>query len=307
MQIQGKHRWLLATLAVSIALAGVACSDRRAAGEPPTEEAVALIAPVESPVVESPMMAEPPPPPVDVGMVGGADQVKGLSNRNGSQLAYQHDVTVRIGPSSVAGNLARTREACVAQKFGQCEVLGEQLEAGEVPSGQLSMRAVPDAVSPLVGMAANGGKVAERRTSAEDLAEAVRDNGLRRKRLELQHAKLSEILSRRDAKVADLLTVTQRLAEIEAEMQQAEQEAAQQQRRITTNRLTVHFEAEMPAISIDQPSQIGQALRGLTRTWDASIAFLITTLVGGLLPVLLLLGFAVWLLLKLRRRRSARA
>jgi hypothetical protein len=32
MQIQGKHRWLLATLAVSIALAGVAWSDRRAAG-----------------------------------------------------------------------------------------------------------------------------------------------------------------------------------------------------------------------------------------------------------------------------------
>jgi hypothetical protein len=218
--------------------------------------------------------------------------VAGTRNQNGSQLAYEHDVRVRLEAARIAKNLGATRDACMSEKFGECSLLSEDLGAGEQPTGELKMRAVPDAVAKLVGLASEGGSIAQRSTRAEDLAEAVRDNGLRRKRLELQHGKLAEILERRDLKAEDLFTITERMAQLEAELGAAEQEAAQQQRRIATNLLTIHFETTDITV---ESSRIGQALRVMTSTWDGSVASLIT-IVGALLPfaLLALLGAAIW-------------
>ncbi len=233
--------------------------------------------------------------------VAAADSgVAGTRNQNGSQLAYEHEVRIRLEAAQIAKNLGAARDACMSQKFGQCSLLGENLGAGEEPTGELQMRAVPDAIAGLVGLASKGGSVAQRSTRAEDLADAVRDNGMRRKRLELQHAKLSEILERRDLKAADLFDVTERMAQIESELNAAEQEAAQQQRRINTNLLTIHFES---ANITAESSQIGQALRNMTSTWDTSVAALIS-IVGALLPFALLSGLVVLLWRAVARRRK---
>jgi hypothetical protein len=185
-------------------------------------------------------------------------------------------------------------------------VLGEQLSAGEFPSGQLVMRAAPEAVGGLVGLAADGGEVAQRSTHAEDLAQAVADNGLRRKRLELQHAKLSEIMARRDAKVDDLIGLSDRLASIEAELHAAEQEAATQQRRIATNLLTLNFQAENVAVAMptETHTRVGEALRNLTSNWDTVAAGLVTLLLGAGLPFAMLAAGA-WLLVRRLRRKPA--
>jgi hypothetical protein len=241
------------------------------------------------------------------GLVGEPD-VKGLANHNGSQLAYEHDVHVRLAADQVAGNLGRVRDACNAQKFGACDVLGEQLTAGDLPTGELQMRAAPEAIAGLVQAAATGGSISQRSTQAEDLADAVRDNGMRRKRLELQHAKLVEILQTRKGSIDELVDLTERLAQLEAELGDAEQDAAQQQRRIATNKLSLHFETDSVAIATAEPtSQIGMALRGLTDTWDAIIAWMINAFVGALLPFALVFGSAAWLLVKLLRRQRRQA
>jgi hypothetical protein len=293
------RRWTLAA-AIAIALFGSACYKRSGGAEP-------LSADESAPA----MMMEVPPPPAKAllrspGMPGGG-AMQGGENRNGSQLAYEHNVLVKLAAARVADNLARTREACTTQKFGACDLLGEKLEAGDYPAGQLQMRAVPAAIGPLVQLAADGGEVAQRSTTAEDLAEAVRDNGLRRKRLELQHAKLSEIMTRRDAKVEDLVALSDRLAQIEAELQTAEQEGAQQQRRIRTNLLTVDFHSDIVAVAAEEHTRIGEALRGLTTVWDTTVAGLITIVLGALLPFALVIGGLVWLVVAARRRRRARA
>ncbi|MEO8162077.1 MAG: DUF4349 domain-containing protein, partial [Arenimonas sp.] len=235
---------LVALFALAVALLGAACSSKDQAAEP--------------------AMAGAPAPTSDESRAvssGGGDDELGRANRNGSQLAYEHDVHVRLEAGRIAGNLAHVREACAAQKLGQCDVLAEELGAGEVPTGLLSLRAAPAAIGGLVKLAADGGSVAQRSTHAEDLADAVADNGLRRKRLELQHAKLSEIVERRDIKVDELIGLTERLAQIEAELHSAEQENSQQQRRIQTNLLTIHFEAV--GVSAES-SRIGESLRGLS-------------------------------------------
>ena len=294
-------RALALTLAIAAVLAGAACS-HKAEDAPPVAD---MVAPQES-AAEAPELASKATRAMDSGGAVAGNEVQGLANRNGSQLAYAHDVQIRLAATRVAANLAKAREACTTQKLGPCDVLGEQLTAGEFPSGQLVMRAAPEAVGGLVGLAADGGEVAQRSTHAEDLAQAVADNGLRRKRLELQHAKLSEIMARRDAKVEDLIGLSDRLATIEAELHAAEQEAAQQQRRIATNLLTLNFQAENVAVAMpaETHTRIGEAFRNLTSIWDTVGAGLVTLLLGAGLPLAVGIAGLWWVLRRLRGRKA---
>jgi Domain of unknown function (DUF4349) len=232
-----------------------------------------------------------------------APSVQGQDNRAGSQLAYEHDVTIWSGGKDIATRIGKVRAACMAERFGACSVLGEDQTAGDSPSGTLKLRAIPAAIEPLVGVAAEGAEVGQRSTSAEDLADAVRDNGLRKARLESQHAKLAEIMARRDIKVEDLIALSHQQAAIEAELQGVEQDAAQQQRRIRTNLLTLHFNAQ--GVTIAEASATRRAVGNLGGIWDSSLGILIT-IVGAVLPFALFAG-VVWAVVRwvVRRRRRA--
>ncbi|GAB2494819.1 DUF4349 domain-containing protein [Arenimonas alkanexedens] len=231
-----------------------------------------------------------------------ADGLVGQANAPGNFLAYAHEASVRMSAGDIAGRVAEVRTACMAARYGTCTVLGEQQSSGQWPGGLLQMRAEPKAVEPLVAMAAEGGELAQRSTQAEDLADAVRDNGLRQQRLRIQHERLSEFLSRRDIKAEDLIALSNQLAQIEAELQASEQEAAQQQRRLRTNLLTLRFESSQVTAA---SSDVGEALRSSLSVLDASVAVLVTVVVA-VLPfavLLLVMGWAVRALLR-RRRRS---
>jgi hypothetical protein len=298
MHAATRHHALTAAIAVALALAGAACSQSGsstsvAKAEYAATDAVAAAA--ES--APAATLARAPDG-------GGVEVVKGLANHNGSQLAYAHDIRVRLAADKLAASLGKARDACTAQAFGPCDVLNENLQAGDYPSGDLQMRAAPSAIAGLVKAASEGGTIAQRSTSAEDLAAAVRDNGLRRKRLELQHAKLTEILERGHGDMDQLVGITERLAALEAELGAAEQESAQQQRRIATNLLSLHFEAENVSVATVASSRIGDAFRGLTSTWDTIIAWMVSVILGAVLPFAVVLGAAGWLALKLLRRRQ---
>jgi hypothetical protein len=295
-----RHHSLAAAIAIALALAGAACSksgDGVSAAKAEYAAADAVASAAES---------APAPALARAQLGGGVEEVKGMANHNGSQLAYAHEVRVRLAADKLAASLGKARDACVAQSFGPCDVLNENLQAGDYPSGELQVRAAPSAVAGLVKVASEGGTIAQRSTSAEDLAAAVRDNGLRRKRLELQHAKLTEILAQGHGNMDQLMEITDRLAEIEAQLGQADQEAAQQQRRIATNLLSLHFEAENVSVATVASSRIGEAFRGLTSTWDAIGAWMVSALLGALLPFLLVFGCIAWLAMKLIRRAAPR-
>lgn len=298
-------RWpraIALSLAISTALLGAACSQHTSspAGAGKMAEAAAVATDAAAP-------ASPEAQALARSGNGGADAVAGLANRNGSQLAYELDVRVRLPAARVADNLTKVREACASQAYGPCDVLGENLQAGDFPNGTLELRAAPAAVGALVKSAAEGGALAQRSSRAEDLAPAVRDNGMRRKRLELQHAKLMEVAQRRDLKVEELMVLTERLAMLEAELHGAEQEAGVQQARIATNRLTLHFDAENVAVASETSTRIGEALRGLTGTWDQIGAWMISVFVGALLPIGVVFGFLAWLVVRVVRARQVRA
>ena len=272
--------WAVATVLV---VAGCHQAGDSAAGMPHAEMAAAPIA----------MSA------ADAGRGG----LVGQQNPEGSFLAYVHQATVRTDAAQIGTRVDAVRAACMDQRFGQCTVLNESQQAGEWPSGSLQLRAEPKAIGPLVDIAADGAELSARSTLAEDLADAVRDNGLRRTRLEKQHARLLEFLGRSDLDADALVALTGQLAQIESELQFAEQEAAQQQRRIRTNLLTLNFQSSGVTV---ESSDLRQAFRNGLDVLDTSTAVLVTLLFG--LAPFAVVGFVAFLVIRglVRRRRRRR-
>jgi hypothetical protein len=216
---------------------------------------------------------------------------KALQAPEGTFLAYEHDVSVRLPGADIAKHVAAVRDACQQQRFGDCAVLHISEEGDPSPEGEITVRSAPAAVEPLIKLAGESGEIASRSSSAEDLAQQVADTGRTRARLENEHARLLEYQRRGDLKMADLLTLSQRLAEIEGGLQQASQEAAQQKRRIDTQRLTINFSA----VGTEQRrSELGQALSETGEIFTGSVALLIR-FIAGVLPPAILLAVLVWL------------
>lgn len=229
----------------------------------------------------------------------GTRAVAGMENAPGQFLAYEHDVRIRLPESELAARVAQVRDACQSGARGECTVLGEEVNAGEWPSASLTLRVVPTGVEPLVAMAAAEGKIAQRSTRAEDLAEAVRDTGMREQRLRVQHDRLSELAGRKDASAEDLILLSRELATIESELQQVQQESAQQQRRVRTNLLTIGFQSDRVTAA---SSQLAQAFGEALDVLDRSAAVLVVVLVA-LLPFLLVGGILFLVIRRLWRRR----
>lgn len=221
----------------------------------------------------------------------------------GVLLAYEHRVQVRLPGECIATQMQAVRAACDLGKFGACAVLDMSQSGGDFPSAMLQLRVVPAGVEPLVALAGKGEEISDRSIQADDLATAVRDNAMLRDRLQREHARLLEFQQRQDLKIADVLTLSNRIAELEAQLQGAQQEAAQQQRRISTQLVTFDFETTRSQAS---RSEIGEAFRDFGGIVAAVIAFLIRAF-AVLLPLLAVLLPLVWLIRRtLRNRRKAR-
>lgn len=167
--------------------------------------------------------------------------VAGLASKAGGFLAYTHTVGFEVDPDSIARRIAALQSACTDERFGACSVLELESTSGRAARGSIAMRVVPAAVEELVKLGADGTEVASRRTSAEDLADAVADVTDSRDLLTRQRAKLLEFSERKDLAVTDLITLSENLAAIDARLQSLAQDAAQQRRRIESNHLTINF------------------------------------------------------------------
>ncbi|MBW8810407.1 MAG: DUF4349 domain-containing protein [Lysobacter sp.] len=217
----------------------------------------------------------------------------------GVLLAYEHQIRIRMPGEHIAARASEVQAACNAGKFGACAVLGMSQSGGDDPSATLQVRVVPDGVDKLIGLAGKGEEIAERSIQAEDLATAVRDNSMRQDRLRKEHARLLEFQDRKDLKIADVMTLSSRIAEIESQLQAAEQEAAQQQRRISTQLVTLTFQTTRAQ---ENTGEVGEAFKDIGGIVTGTIAFLIRAF-AALLPVALVLTVLVLLIRRIRRAR----
>ncbi|HIE5097826.1 DUF4349 domain-containing protein [Stenotrophomonas maltophilia] len=233
----------------------------------------------------------------------GGSAEAAVASPEGAFLAYEHDVQVQLDAAQIAPRIQQVAQACQSAKFGDCAVLQvDQRSSGDQPSGEVKVRIAPKGTEPLIAMAGAGGTLQSRNTRAEDLAQQVADTALTRARLEKEHARLLSYQDRKDLKIEDLMAITTRLSEIEAGVEQASKEAAQQRRRIDTQLLTIHFDTTSGQRS---RSEIGEALSESGSILSTSIAFLIRA-AAALLPVGVLAVIVAWGVRALWRRRRRR-
>lgn len=217
-------------------------------------------------------------------------------------LAYEHTVAIVLPGEDIPARIDAMQQACFSQSVGECEVLDVHQQGGEHPSGSIRMRVAPKGVDLLVHQASGGGEIAERTTSAQDLAEAVAQNTQRRTRLENEHARLLEFQAKPNVSLEDMLKLSERLADVEAQLDTTHQEAAQHQRRIAYPLLTVAFRPQGVEVG---GSAIGEAVRDSVEIASVSTAGMIR-LLAGMLPVAAVAWLA-WMAWRfLRRRRVAR-
>ena len=203
-----------------------------------------------------------------------------------ASLAYEHSARIELQAGRIEARLQAVREACTGKRFGDCVVLNVQQEGGEHASASLGMRLAPAGVEPMIALAGAGARLGSRSTQAEDLAVVVRDNTLAQDRLRKELARLQEFQQRRDLRVADMIALSQRMAEAEAELQAAEQQGAQHRRRIDTQLLTLHFQ---PPGSEAGRNEIGEALRDFGGILSMGTAWLIRA-AALLIPLVLVIG-----------------
>ncbi|MCF7752521.1 DUF4349 domain-containing protein [Bacillus subtilis subsp. subtilis] len=232
----------------------------------------------------------------------GAGGAGAVASPEGASLAYEHDVDIQLDAARIGPRVKDIADACQAARFGDCAVLQVGQQGGEYPTGSIRVRIAPKGVEPIIGLAGQGGEVSSRNTHAEDLAQQVADTALTKARLQKEHARLLAYQDGKDVKMADLLVITQRLSEIEAGVEQANKEGAQQRRRIDTQLITMQFHTPSGQRS---RSEIGEALRESGAILTSSVAFVIRA-VAALLPVTLVLWLFGWIGLTLWRRRQRR-
>jgi hypothetical protein len=228
-------------------------------------------------------------------------RISGEQAKAGAQLAYEHRITLQLPTEAIAPRLAAAREACEAARYGECNVLRLEQSPG---LGSITVRIVPAGVEPLVALAAQGGEIGERQTTAEDLAGAVADNQRQQQRLKAQQQRLDELAARKDINVGDLIALSREQASVENQLQELEQQAAGQQRRIATNLLTLNLQ---PTGGRARSSRLHDALGHMLDQFTDGIGSALDALSYGL--PFLILGFPllllwVWLWRRFVRRRS---
>jgi hypothetical protein len=149
-----------------------------------------------------------------------------------------------------------------------------------------------------------GGEITSRATSAEDLAQAIADNTLRRARLENEHKRLLEFQDKPNVKLEEMLRLSERMAEVEAQLDVAQQSQAQMKRRVDTHLLTLRFS---PTGVEEGGSEIGNALRDSGGIFAGVTAGLIRA-AAGLIPIAIV-AWVSWLVvrrvLRARKRKPA--
>ena len=204
-------------------------------------------------------------------------------------LAYEHNASIELDADQIAARLQQARDACTGKRFGDCVILSVQQEGGEHASASLGMRLAPAGVEPMIALAGAGARLGSRSTQAEDLAVVVRDNSLAQDRLRKELARLQEFQQRRDLAVADMIALSQRMAEAEAQLQAAKQLGAQHRRRIDTQLLTLQFQ---PPGGEAGRNEIVRAMRDFGGILSMGTAWMIRA-AAFLIPLVLVIALLV--------------
>lgn len=164
--------------------------------------------------------------------------VPGETAKAGAKLAYEHQLSITLASDAIGPRMAEVRQACESSQFGACNVLRIDQSTRY---GTLVLRVVPAGVEPLTHMASRDGTIASRQTQAEDLADAVDQTAREHQELEAYAQQMEQLAQRKDLSTTDMIALAHERAQIQVKREALDNLAAQQQRRLDTNKLTLVF------------------------------------------------------------------
>ena len=224
------------------------------------------------------------------------------ANRPPDTLAYEHSVAVELDKEALPERLRAIEAACTADSASSCAIIESSLRWRErLPSASIRMRLAPGGVDSLIALASQDGKVLERTTQAEDLAQPVADTERELALLGVHRDRLAEIMKRKDLPIDQLITVSKELATVQAQFESASSTRANLRRRIDTDLLTISLSPPVADV-FSQTTPIRDALRESGANFREAVAMVIVFVSAAvpwlvvLLPGLMLLRmFWRWL------------
>ena len=228
-----------------------------------------------------------PPPEVRLPEAGGAP----------AQLSYEHELSLELPSNQLKSAYQGLLETCRRLGAAVCVNLKSSLGSDELPMAELRFKVRRDRVDVLRQQASMAGEIVKQDTTAEDLAGAIVDV---KRRLAMKIALRDDLLalrSRSRDNIDALLKVTEKLNEVQSEIEAATADQAGLQDRLDMDRLAVKLQSHFSPRS--SASKLAEALNSFGSNVLDGVAGLIS-FVAVALPWLALL-LALPLLFRLMR------
>ena len=206
-----------------------------------------------------------------------AQEASGSSPTNEARdtLAYEHSVSVELDKETLPERLLEIEAACKADPASSCTIIESSLRWRErLPNASIRMRLAPRGVEGLITLANRDGKVVERTTNAEDLAQPVADTQRNLALLGVHRDRLADIMKRKDLPIDQLITVSKELATVQSQIESASSTHANLRRRIDTDLLTIGLSPPMAEI-FSETTPVSDALRASGANFREALAMVI--------------------------------
>lgn len=205
------------------------------------------------------------------------------ANEPRDTLAYEHKISVDLDREAVPARLREIEAACKADAASRCTILESSLQWRErMPSASIRMRLAPTGVDGLIALAGKDGKIVERNTHAEDLAQPVADTERELALLGVHRDRLADIMKSKNLGIDQLITVSKELATVQAHIDALSSAHANLIRRIDTDLLTIDLSPPVTDF-LSQATPLRDALRESGETFREALAMVIG-FVSGLVP-----------------------
>ena len=266
----------------------------------------------------SAMMASAPSQAFAVALGGAVGKSPQSASRSGqslpvdpvSYLAYAYTMRLELPGDRLMGVMDGHVAACRSAGLRVCQLVasGRDGDPLDTLSGSLSLRAEPQWLqrfmkgvqSDAVGAA---GRVTSQSTTTEDLTREIVDTEATLRAKRALRDRLQQLLATRPGSLADLLGVERELSRVQGEIDSTESNLAAMRTRVAMSVLTIDYGSTPRAVAGGTFDPLRLAFADFIVAAVQSTVTLVSV-VGALLPWVVVATVAVWLLI--RRRRRAR-
>jgi len=228
-----------------------------------------------------------------------------------SYLAYAYGMRLELPADRLVGVMEGQAAACRSAGLRVCQLVASRRDGdpSEALHGSLSLRAEPQWLQRFmkgVHSDATGavGRVTSQWTTTEDLTREIVDTEATLRARRALRDRLQQLLATRPGSLADLLGVERELSRVQGEIDSTDSTLAAMRTRVAMSALTIEYGSIAGGLAAGTFGPLRVAFAEFVVAVVESTATLVTV-VGALLPWVVVGVLAMWFLIRRRRARRA--